>query len=431
MEVAPAFTPQRGVAVGRSRLAQLHANMHCSVLGTCLSTAELARVIGHYVDVDGWTDFDVHHHAVALTHKGGQVAKALHKALDQRHDQAINRFSGARDVEAPTALWKDALRHGDIPGAYWALLTHRAVTPELRQKAFGNVQMLSHLVGAANRADLGRLDTLARTAAELTERLARQQLRSQQLLDERDATIARLRKEVSQAQASVHSESIVSTEVALEMHWRTAEAAQNLAVQIERRKRAERNAIAAENEAVRLQAELSFQERHVVTLNQELAAAEIQLREINGSIDSYDTIKPLSLAAKLHGRRVLYVGGRPSSTPAIRDLVMRNGGDFRRHDGGLEDRKGMLASAVAGSDLVVFPVDCIDHDSAATLKRTCLRNHILFVPMRSASVACFAAAIMSQVGEKTIAPTSAVAQLPKHDASLLCRPADAEMRLAG
>jgi hypothetical protein len=75
--------------------------------------------------------------------------------------------------------------------------------------------------------------------------------------------------------------------------------------------------------------------------------------------------------------------------------VLRHGGDFQRHDGGFEDRKGLLASAVTGADLVVFPVDCIDHDSATMLKRVCLRQGIAYIPMRSASVASFAAALSS------------------------------------
>jgi hypothetical protein len=95
----------------------------------------------------------------------------------------------------------------------------------------------------------------------------------------------------------------------------------------------------------------------------------------------------------LRGRRILYVGGRPSSTPAIRALVLRHGGHFQRHDGGLEDRKGLLAAAVLAAELVVFPVDCIDHDSAGMLKRLCIRHGIPFVPMRTASVTDFVAAL--------------------------------------
>ena len=73
--------------------------------------------------------------------------------------------------------------------------------------------------------------------------------------------------------------------------------------------------------------------------------------------------------------------------------MTRHGGEFQRHDGGLEDRKGLLASGVAWAELVVFPVDCIDHDSASNLKRLCTKQGVPFVPLRCASVASFAAAL--------------------------------------
>ena len=45
------------------------------------------------------------------------------------------------------------------------------------------------------------------------------------------------------------------------------------------------------------------------------------------------------------------------------------------------------------AELVVFPVDCIDHDSASNLKRLCTKQGVPFVPLRCASVASFAAAL--------------------------------------
>ena len=54
--------------------------------------------------------------------------------------------------------------------------------------------MLSHLLGAANRAEIRRLVALELENAELRERLERQQLRSQELLDERDRSAAQLRQ---------------------------------------------------------------------------------------------------------------------------------------------------------------------------------------------------------------------------------------------
>ena len=133
--------------------------MHCSIVGTCLSTMELRKIIakvkGH--DLKGFSDLAIHEEAVLVAGHQGTAARLLHKALDRRYEATIKRFSRAQNVDEVRGLWDDARRNGDIPGAYWALLTHPATTQELRQSAFGDVHMLSHLVGAANRADIRRL----------------------------------------------------------------------------------------------------------------------------------------------------------------------------------------------------------------------------------------------------------------------------------
>jgi hypothetical protein len=93
--------------------------------------------------------------------------------------------------------------------------------------------------------------------------------------------------------------------------------------------------------------------------------------------------------AWIGGRRIVYVGGRPGSNAALKALVESAGGELVVHDGGLEDRKGLLASALPGADLVVFPVDCIDHDSMNMVKRVCERHQVRYFPLRTASVASF------------------------------------------
>jgi hypothetical protein len=59
------------------------------------------------------------------------------------------------------------------------------------------------------------------------------------------------------------------------------------------------------------------------------------------------------------------------------------------HDGGVEDRKGLLTAVLPRADLAVFPVDCISHDAMNTLKRVCPRHGIDYHPLRTASVASF------------------------------------------
>lgn len=184
----------------RTRLSELDANLHCSIIGTCLTTHELRRLVPKYTDLDRQhaTDLDIHHAAVELAIDGTAGAKALHKALDERYAGAIRAFDSAQDADDLLARWKEALKNGDVPPAYWALMTHPRTTMAVRQAAFGDLHMLSHLVGAANRADIRRLVVLEENAA-LHAKIDRQQARLQEMsaqrdaaLQERDALVARL-----------------------------------------------------------------------------------------------------------------------------------------------------------------------------------------------------------------------------------------------
>lgn len=125
----------------------------------------------------------------------------------------------------------------------------------------------------------------------------------------------------------------------------------------------------------------------VKTLQAEASALERTLH-IAASEDDATQGSTASLPI-LDRMRIVYVGGRPGSNAAIRRIVESAGGEITVHDGGIEDRKGLLAAALPGADMVVFPVDCIDHDSMNMLKRVCERSHVAWYPLRTASVASF------------------------------------------
>src|SRR5262252_1427142 len=162
-----------------ARLHDLPSHLMCSVIGTCLGLGTLRKLVARFVDIDREraTDLEIHHAAVELATAGEAGAKNLHKALDDHHAATIRRFRGAGSEAALEAMWREALQSGEVPGAYWAVLTHPRATTDLRARAFGEVHMLSHLVGAANRADIRRLVALERENAELRECRDEQQVR--------------------------------------------------------------------------------------------------------------------------------------------------------------------------------------------------------------------------------------------------------------
>lgn len=373
----------------RARLGDLNAHLHCSIIGTCLSTLELRKLVPRFKELDREraNDVDVHHAAVELAGEGGAGAKALQKALDDRHDLAIKQFRDAADAAELKRKWQQSLASGEIPGAYWALMTHPAVTVELRNAVFGEVHMLSHLVGAANRADVRRLLALEHENDELKAKVCRQQQRLQEL-DARHQLALRAQHDATLLQSAPAAQAPdLETEIA-ELKLKLAAQERALAHQTRRRETAEQNLERERTAAQGLHGRLETGLALADALNGEVNALEAAL------LRRFESSAAENAAGEyLRNKRVLYVGGRPASNRAIKSLVEAAGGQLAIHDGGIEDRKGLLAGAMPAADLVVFPVDCIDHDSMATLKRVCERHGVPFHPLRSASVASFSALV--------------------------------------
>lgn len=374
----------------RSKLAELDHHLHCSVIGTCLTTHELRKLVPKFVDLDRQqaSDLQIHHAAVELAIAGGAGSKALHKALDERYAGAIRRFDQARDEEAVLALWNEALKNGDIPPAYWALMTHPCATMPVRQSAFGELHMLSHLVGAANRADIRRLVALEEENAALRDKVERQQNRLREISAERDTMVEQLTAQIVKLTAqATRRPSTDNAELAAEvqtLQQKLAESEQRLALHTSRREAAEQRTLQEQGTAEALR-----QSRDQALALLKVVQAECHALE-SATLDGLDQTSGRRAGLEnVRGKRVVYVGGRPGSNTALRTLVSSAGGEFVVHDGGVEDRKGLLAAALPGADIVVFPVDCIDHDSMNMLKRVCERHQVDYYPLRSASVASF------------------------------------------
>jgi hypothetical protein len=129
-------------------------------------------------------------------------------------------------------------------------------------------------------------------------------------------------------------------------------------------------------------------ERRENLLREELAAVEARLASL-GASDEAATDGTCSLA----GISVLYVGGRPNQLCHMRALGERLGATFLHHDGGIDDRSGLLAGLVSRADVVMFPVDCVSHDAARMVKRLCRQGAKPYLPLRSAGLTSFAAAL--------------------------------------
>jgi hypothetical protein len=375
----------------RTAIWEMHHSVHCSIIGTCLSSGEIRRLLiklGVH-GAEAADDHDLHKQGVALAGKAQGGGKFIQKALDHRHETAIRQFAKAKDEGTLARLWDDAVRRGDIPGAYWAVLSHPLATDALMRKAFGDVHMLSHMIGAANRADIRRLRQLEEENTALSARLEAQQRQLRDGFTERDGRLRLLNEALSRALARAPAlpenasddaraarEAILDLERRLDRETACRERFEN---RLEAALRAQSQAESARRDAV----------RECEDLRQELALAEAQISGFLGQGSVAQT--PADLL--LRGTQVLYVGGRAHQVPQLKAVVERAGGVLLHHDGGVEHSMTLLPGLVSRADCTMFPVDCISHDAMGVLKRQCRQAAKPFVPLRTSSLASLLAGL--------------------------------------
>ena len=95
----------------------------------------------------------------------------------------------------------------------------------------------------------------------------------------------------------------------------------------------------------------------------------------------------------LAGLSLLYVGVGPDRLGHRRTLTERLGASFLHHDGGVEDRSGLLGGLMSRADLVMFPVDCVSHEAVSNVKRLCHQMAKPLMPLRGSGMGSFAAAL--------------------------------------
>jgi len=383
-DVASPQTPRR------SRIWELAETLHCSIVGTCLSNAELRHALARLGvnGIEAADDHELHVVGVMLAGRRDAGAKLLQRALDRRHAVAIKQYAKARDEDALRQLWDASMRSGDIPGAYWALLSHAAATEAIVKKAFQDVHMLSHLVGAANRADIRRLRQLEEEKGALTEKLYRQQQQLRDGFTSRDETIRQLNKLL----ADHHS---AGEPAANPADCREEDGARRVIADLNRKLGQETT------RRERLEQRLNAMSDGMRTLEASFQAVQGERDALRREIESLEDhivglLQPATggeAALDLSTRTILYVGGRPNQIPQLKALVERTGARFLHHDGGIEHSSSLLPGLISRADVLLFPIDCISHDAVATLKRLCRQLEKPYLPLRAASLATLASSL--------------------------------------
>jgi Uncharacterized protein conserved in bacteria (DUF2325)/Capsule biosynthesis GfcC len=310
--------------------------------------------------------------------------KLLNKTLDDRHEATIRRFAKVSSTAQLRELWFEAFEQGNIPGGYWAVLTHPAADRPLIEEAFGQVHMLSHMVGSSNRIDITRLRSLERQLGERDEKIFRQEVR----LAEKSRVHADLLYKVEILEAEVRR---------LEMVERTAanmnSEAATISALLQQLNAEKAHSAGLAARATDLESRAEKAQKVAAALNRQNEQLELEVRALEVEIRMDTDQITAEVRKDLNGFTALYVGGRPRQVEQLKEIVISRGGILLSHDGGIEENIATLPGLISRADTTFFPVDCISHSAVGRIKKFCRDGEKRFVPLRTASVASFIAAI--------------------------------------
>lgn len=378
----------------RRRLWELTHECHCPVVGVCVPLDTLRRIVNKALGGKAMADdYEVHVGAVAECLHRNRLSEALQDELERRYALEIRRFKAAKTVREVAELWSQAIRQGDVAGAFWAALAHPRCDAVMQEVLCRDMHMIQHQAGANVRIDVARFTAVLDENAVLTRELGRAQERSTRLLAEKAAEIARLTTLHMRVQAENISK---ESRIAFLSEDLAALKASNPALDASTR------LLKKMDQMAERQAELEAQN---AALRHKLATAAKALEALNTETSTPSRpmvaeraeprISPVTLYLKQ--KTVLCVGGRTSNVANYRNLIERVGGRFSHHDGGLEDNQNVLDASLAAADLVICQTGCISHDAYWRVKDHCKRTGKRCVFVESPSSAGIKRALLTLV----------------------------------
>lgn len=391
----------------RRRIWEVDPKMHCSVVGTCLTLGDLyviARRARCPIDPET-SAYEVHSWFVDHMASPNELSRLVDKTLEKRHARAAQKVRQARTEAELESLWREQVGGGEAAGAYWGVMSHPLCSGALQWKFFGELHMLSHLLGAARGEVLCRAHELETTCASLDASLAqlkhdyRSSLKERRRLEEDLATQRRDRERAERLLLGAR-ERISALESGA--FSRILEARVNVL----ERQRGDLLARACAAEAALAEARATIEEARAAAVRAAEQAAELaaENQELEGELVA--SLAGMMGAAEsasdgggagesLRSKRILCVGGRNSLVQHYRALVERHGGEFLHHDGGREESLGAVTRALGTVDAVLCPVDCVSHAACLMVKRACKNMAKPFVPLRSSGLSSFVKGLRS------------------------------------
>lgn len=400
----------------RTRLWELKERHLCPVVGVCLPIDELARLARRFDFTASLRDqYAMHVEAVNRSSTRNAVSRAMHKYLDMRYSHQIITFNQAKTDNEVRKFWKQSYTSGDVAGAMWASLTHKAISEKTQEIVYADVHMHSHQTGAGQAADIRRLNQLEKENTEYRVTVGRQ-------LQEQTQTEVRLRKKLNNAMSELvklrQAQNEITTlqeririlesgEVMVEMGRRLMDlttANEQLRAVAMRVSMLEKSLEAACNGGTTLVKERNslVAERNML---EDLLKAKVNEEQ------PYDQLQTLGKYA-MQESCVLCVGGRTALLPQYRLLAKQQGICLIHHDGGQEEALSRLPDLIGRANAVICPTDCVSHAAYYQLKRHCKRTKKPCLLFKGASITSFAKALKQLSSEEVNQSRNVIKTIP-------------------
>lgn len=391
----------------------------CSVLGTCFRRSEIrkfARKKQFGLD-PGDNDFMLHTALIKQLLTRNPASRALNRTLEEKYIDSVKRYAGASEDHAIKRLWEEDILRGNVPGAYWAIVSHPSASRELVGEIFGEVHMMGHDTHGDYQRDNTALTMLKEKVVLLEEIMGNERrlhLKEQNALKNEISDLSVIEKLYIDFKAE-------NKKLKAQLDRDTFERCGQGGVKQELDELRENNANLIgridelTTELEKLQQQMDKERRSAARLKEEqekLTIENEQLRQENLALET-NMVMQMSMdrgcancedqstnkcpGPDLCGKTVLYVGGRQNLVPMYKKLIEELGGGFLHHDGGVETARTKLPKMLTSADLVVCPVDCVSHDASNCVKKICQRYLKPFVMMRSSGLSSLARGLSTVV----------------------------------
>lgn len=391
--VAPLLLNKTVLRKYPAKLWELPSHYHCMVVGTCLSVEELQKLARQSgLEIQDHSDYGLHSLFVNHANEPNRLSRLMQKYLEKKYASYRKRFAVVTDNEHLLQLWNEARQQGEIASALWVAMTHPIIDEFTQHEIYAQVHMLSHQVGALQRADLRKLHALQQREIQSQKQL--NELR--QSVQERDKQLQTMQQELQTARQLIRTQAETTVKVIVDDDAMLPLAQQEIA-------KLREQLTTLRTQAIAQQAQIEILHTHLQQEQEEKRALEIHLEQLltpdscNGCEISGTEQCPLPTQSN---RCVLYVGGRDKLKPHFRTLVEQHyGGRFLHHDGGLHGKDQYLHQVLCQADIVFCPVDCISHNACRTIKQFCKKNGKPMVLLRTESLSAFSHGLKESLGQ--------------------------------